>query len=105
VICFFCHRRITGAEVAHRVEWRRIRATDWDESIIAVFGEDAPDGTLREARGQLLKVSHHKCYHAGKKRQELLAARAADPEAQPARETDWRHQEVIGVEDLGSEGH
>lgn len=73
---------------------------------VRIYGNGAPDGTLREAKGQLVLLSHHKCYHAWKKQQELIAARAADAPTQPVPEQDWRHQEVHDVEDLvGNEGH
>lgn len=92
--CFFCFRAISGADASHRVEWRRVG----DE--VKVYGEDAPDGPLSAATGRLLKVSHKKCFHAEKKRLELLEAKAADPGVQPPAETDWREQLVVDVEEL-----
>jgi hypothetical protein len=99
VICFFCFRAIIGNDLHHRAEWRRT------EGEVRVYGEDAPDGPLSAATGPLWRVSHKKCFHAEKKRLELLAAREADPGVQPAEVADWRHQEVVGVEELAGEGH
>jgi hypothetical protein len=100
MICFVCFKPITGQDIAHRHEWRR-QAPD---GLVRVFGEDAPDGKLREARGALVKLSHRKCFHADKKRRELEEARSADPSAQPRGETDWRHQDVVEVGELAGEG-
>ena len=98
MICFYCFRPIRGAELAHRVEWRRAGAD------VTLFGEGQPGGPLGTAQGMLLKVAHHKCFHADKKQRELAAARgaeqAADAAVQPREDTDWRHQEVMDVGDL-----
>lgn len=99
MICFFCVRVIRGADVSHRVQWHRVGG------VVKVYGEDAPDGPLSAAQGPLWRVSHKKCFHAEKKRLELLEARAADPAVQPLTEHDWRHQEVMNVEELAGEGH
>lgn len=102
MICFFCHRRITGQDMAHRYEWRQGRPGE----DLRVYGEDAPDGKLKDAKGSMVKTSHRKCYHADKKRNELAAAKAADPSSHAVPDQDWRHQEVHDVEDLtGNEGH
>lgn len=98
MICFFCHRPIRGADVAKRYEWRNFNGK------VFIYGQGAPDGPLSKAFGQLVKLSHNKCYHADKKQQELVAARAADPSAQPGPGQDWRHQEVLDVEDLKGAG-
>lgn len=100
MICFKCFRPIRGADVARRYEWRKD-----PDGYLRVYGEGALDGKLKDAKGQLVRVSHNKCYHAWKKQLDLAAAKAADPEAQPRPESDWRHQEVIDVEDLQGEGH
>jgi hypothetical protein len=100
VICFFCTRVIRGADLNHRAEWRRA-----DDGTVKVYGEDAPDGPLTKAQGRLVKVCHKKCFHAECKRLELLAAKAADPEGQPPAESDWRHQDVVDVEERAGEGH
>jgi hypothetical protein len=92
MICFFCHRAVTGKDVALRYEWRGT------VNGRAVYGKG--ELPLSEAHGRLLKVSHNKCYHASKKQAELASARAADPSAQPQPEQDWRHQEIVDVEDL-----
>ena len=90
--CFYCHRNIGTADIGQRVEWRR------QGEEIRVYGNFIPDSPLKQARGALAKVSHRKCYFADKKRQQLLAAKAADPPAQ--RDQDWRDQEVRDVEEL-----
>lgn len=100
MVCFFCYKPIRGADLAHRYEWRR-----QPDGSVKVYGEDAPDGKLASAQGRLVKASHGKCYHAAKKQEELTAARAADPESQPREDTDWRHQEIVDLEDLAGEGH
>lgn len=94
--CFFCTRNISaGKDYQRRVEWRRRPGFE-----AQVFGEvQGADGKLSEATGPLWKVSHNKCYYADKKRRELQSAREADPAAHQ-RETDYREQEVVDVEDL-----
>jgi hypothetical protein len=100
MICFFCHKRISGADVPRRIEWRRSPLGE-----VKVYGDGAPDGKLSVAAGTLVRLSHSKCFHAFTKQQELAAARAADPEAQPRPEQDWRQQTVLDVEELaGNEG-
>ena len=98
MICFFCLRRITGSDVYHRHEWRR-----QEDGSVNVYGEDS-GRPLRDAVGQLVKLSHKKCYHADKKQQELKAARDADASAQLPGDSDWRHQEVVEVGELSGEG-
>lgn len=98
MICFFCLRRITGNDVAHRHEWRR-----QPDGTVLVYGEDAPL-PLSAAAGQLTRLSHKKCYHADKKRRELAAARDADASAHLAVDSDWRHQDVVEVGELAGEG-
>jgi hypothetical protein len=108
VICFVCHRPIRGAELADRYEWRSVRveslATSERRLDIHVFGKG--ELPLRQAKGQLVKLSHGKCYHAHKKQEQLAEAKSADPSSQPRPDTDWRQQTVIEVEDLmpGHEG-
>lgn len=98
-MCFVCPRRVTGADVRTRFEWRQ--APDGEH----IYGPGAPDGSLAEATGPLLRVCHHKCYFAWQKQQQLAAAKAADPPSRPAQDSDWRHQEIVDVEDLlGHEG-
>ncbi len=97
MICFFCHRPIRGSELLRRCEWR---CQDGQIAHTKVFGDGAPDGKLREAKGQLVKLTHGKCFHAWKKQLELAEAKAADPSSQPRPDTDWRPQDVIDVEDL-----
>lgn len=92
MICFFCHRRISGADMQARYEWR-IQGGE-----VIVYGKG--EGDLKYATGRLVKVCHNKCYHADKKRNELAAAKAADPSAQSRPDTDWRHQETIDVGEL-----
>jgi hypothetical protein len=94
VICFFCHRPVRGADVPARYEWRTGPVT----RDVRVYGKG--ELPLAEARGQLVKLSHGKCYHAHKKQLELQAARAADPSSQPRPDTDWRDQDVLDVEEL-----
>lgn len=94
MICFFCHRPIRGADVADRYEWR----TQPDSGLLFIFGKG--ELPLRQARGQLVKLSHGKCYHAFKKQEQLAAARSADPSEQPRSDTDWREQETHDVEEL-----
>lgn len=96
MICFFCHRAITGKDLGQRYEWRRYQVGDGMKVFIHGKGE-LP---LNPAPGRLVKVSHNKCYHAFLKQEQLAAARAADPSAQPQPEQDWRHQEAVDVEDL-----
>jgi hypothetical protein len=100
MICFYCHRPIRGAELADRYEWRRGGVV----GDTTIYGKG--ELPLKQARGQLTRLSHGKCYHAWKKQGELADARDADPSSQPRPETDWRHQEVCDVEDLkpGYEG-
>lgn len=99
MICFFCHKPIRGTEVPNRYEWRR------QGEDILTYGNSVPGRPLRAARGQLVKLAHNKCFHAEKKQRELAEARAADPSAQPRPDTDWRHQDVMDVEDLKGEGN
>lgn len=99
MICFVCSRPIRGTDLNHRAEWRR------DGDVVKAYGEDAPDGPLSSASGRLLKVSHKKCFHAEKKRLELLEAKTADAGSQLPEESDWRHQETVEVEELTGEGH
>jgi hypothetical protein len=102
VICFFCHKVISRADMAHRYEWHSTI------SGVMAFGQGAEGGALASVVAlstPLVKVSHGKCYHAVKKQQELADARAADPEFQPPQDTDWRHQEIVELEDLAGEGH
>jgi hypothetical protein len=102
MICFFCHKPLRTADMAHRYEWRVWPAARGE---IRIYGDGAPDGKLADARGRIVKVLHGKCYHADKKQQELAEAKAADPESQPREDTDWRHQEIVEVGDLAGEGH
>lgn len=101
MICFVCHRPIRGAELGDRYEWRRVLLGDLQ---YLVYGKG--ELPLKEARGQLLKLSHGKCYHAWKKQEQLAKAKAADPSSQPRPETDWREQTVVDLEELtaGDEG-
>lgn len=98
MICFFCHRAITGKDIAQRYEWRTGPLT----RDVRVYGKGLLP--LGEARGRIMKVSHNKCYHACLKQEQLAEARAADPSAQPHPDQDWRHQETIDVGDLTGEG-
>lgn len=95
MICFFCHKPIRGSELADRYEWRRVPAVGGE---VTVYGKG--ERPLREARGQLLRLSHGKCYHAHKKQEQLAEAKAADPSEQPRPDTDWREQTVCDVEEL-----
>ena len=63
MICFFCHKPITGAEAKRRLEWRTGPVT----RDVRVYGDGAPNGKLGDATGRLLKAAHHKCFHASKK--------------------------------------
>jgi hypothetical protein len=101
MICFFCHKPLRAADMAHRYEWR---TGPWTRDI-RIYGDGAPNGKLADATGRILKVFHGKCYHAAKKQQDLADARAADPEFQSPQDTDWRHQEIVELEDLAGEGH
>ena len=103
MICFFCHRPVRGADVVHRCEWRYQPGAGEDGQAgrtVRIYGDGAPDGKLKDAKGQLARLSHGKCYHAFKKQEELRAARAADPSSHPRQETDWRDQTVLDVEEL-----
>jgi hypothetical protein len=93
MICFFCHRPIRGADVAGRYEWRRTLAAG-----TRIYGKG--EHSLREANGQLVRLSHGRCYHAWRKQEQLAVARDADPSSQSRQETDWREQSVVDVEEL-----
>lgn len=93
MICFFCRKAITGADLKRRVEWRQVDGQEF------IYGDGMPDGNLSDAAGPLVKTAHHKCYFASVKRAQLVAARAAETEAHPAA-TDWRDQEELDVEAL-----
>jgi len=98
MFCWFCAKSITGADLKRRVEWRTalpIPPEGWGE--VHIWG-NVPEayGTLLKAVGPLIKASHHKCYFASKKREELLAAK----EGAEKPVTDWREQEVRDVGDI-----
>lgn len=94
MICFFCHRPIRGAELGDRYEWRKVNG------IALIHGKG--EFPLKGAKGQLVKLSHGKCYHAYKKQLQLSEAKAADPSSQPRPDTDWREPVTLDVEDLSS---
>jgi hypothetical protein len=92
MICTFdaCRKNIP-ARAADRIE---VRLVDGEEKA---FGKDAPDGTLEQATGSLVRAYHHRCFMAWRRRERLRAARAADPSSHSGRVRDWHDQEVAEV--------
>lgn len=97
-----CHRPLTKADMRRRIEYRQAPAGAKVKYF--VFGEGMPDGNIDEATGPLAMTFHHKCHFAYQRRQQLIAAKAADPPAQQP-VTDWREQETADVEELVGEGN
>jgi hypothetical protein len=92
MICNFdaCRKTIV-ARAADHIEVRQA------DEVEKVFGKDAPDGTLEQATGPLVRAYHHRCFMAWRRRERLRESRAADPSSQSGRVRDWHDQEVVEV--------
>lgn len=55
-----------GMETTKRVEIRR--ASKRPDSSVKVFGENMPDGALKDATGTLVEIRHQKCHWVVAKR-------------------------------------
>lgn len=113
MICFFdaCRSPILPIEWEKHAEWHLVLV----QGVLAeaVFGKDMAAGGLDQVPegSRFIKAAHHKCAFAALRREKLaarraglLAARSADPFAQPGVHSDYRDQETHGVEELAGEG-
>ena len=98
--CFFCTNLIGRNQEADRVEvWRSFSKVTGES--FKVYGRvPGADGTLKQATGWFVRVYHHKCWLAEKRRKALADAKAADPSAHQGDSADWREPVTAEVEDI-----
>ncbi len=89
--CYFCTKPVSWTDSS------RVEVHEGGQ----VYGEvPGSAGHLWAAAGPLERVYHKKCWLAEKRRNQLQAAKDADPSAQDRRDTDWREPVTADVEDF-----